>query len=797
MRLIYLVIAWLLGIVVAERLGLPLWVWGVGAIAAIAIIWIIYRFERDELLRFLGIGLVAFALGGGRQALAVPHFGSHDVAFYNDQGKTTIEGLIVRPPEVRDTYVNLRVRAEQVEVGGQLHQVDGLVLVQTRRFSGEYRYGDRVRASGRLQTPPVFEDFSYRDYLARKGVHSLMRRAQAERLATGQGNPVWAMLYGFTGKAQQLIGRLLPEPEAALLTGILLGVETGIPRDLYDRFNATGTSHIIVISGFNITIIAGLLAASAGRLFGRRQAVYVILAGIGLYVILVGADAAVVRAGIMGALAVIAIHLGRQSDAATSLFASAWLMTALNPFTLWDLGFQLSFAATLGLILFTPPLEAAFERGLSRLLSTDKARRLIALLNDVLIVTLAANITTMPLVVYYFHRFSLISLLTNFFILPAQPYVMTWGLAALATAFIFFPLGQVLAYVPYLCLAYTVWIVERMAVLPFASVEVGRFAVGWLLFYYMLLGLVILWWLARRDRLSPAWRSLWQNLTTQITTKATATVMGVCVVLIWLAAFQMPDGRLHLYFLDVGQGDAILIETPSGHQILVDGGPSPTALVNDLSEVMPFWDHHIDLVIPTHADGDHMDGLIPLFDRYQVGQVLEGEQMLVAPEAAPWREAVVAAGVPVSLTWRGMHILTGDNVELSVLNPPFEPLLGTRSDDNNNSIVLKVDYGRFSALLTADAEMDAERDMMAAGLLLQAQVLKVGHHGSRYSTGATFLKAVAPQVAVISVGADNRFGHPHPDLLDRLSGMMILRTDQHGTIELTSDGTRLWVRTER
>ncbi len=273
-------------------------------------------------------------------------------------------------------------------------------------------------------------------------------------------------------------------------------------------------------------------------------------------------------------------------------------------------------------------------------------------------------------------------------------------------------------------------------------------------------------------------------------------LLALVAATIWLALPGLPDGRLHIHFLDVGQGDAILIRAPDGRQILVDGGPSPTALLNELGAVLPFWDRSLDLVVLTHPDGDHITGLIPLLDRYRVAQVLDVSQSDAAPEAGPWRARLAQLGTPRILAQRGMRMPV-DGLALTVLNPGPTLLTGTASDDNNNAIVLRLDYGGTGFLLTGDAEREAEEAMIAAGLPLRADVLKIGHHGSAGASSPAFLAAVAPRIAVIQVGAENTFGHPHPDVLARLAGSDILRTDQRGRIEVISDGKQVWAKTER
>jgi competence protein ComEC len=642
----------------------------------------------------------------------------------------------------------------------------------------------------------VLEDFSYREYLARQGIYSILRRSQITLVDRGQGSAVRRALFAFKEQAQKVIALILHEPQAALLTGILLGVETGIPADLTKAFSTTGTAHIIAISGFNISIIAGLFSGLSTRLLGKRRAMPVALAGIIVYAILVGASASVVRAAIMGCLYVIAIHYGRQTDALTSLIAAAVLMTLLNPQTLWDVGFQLSFAATLGLILYTPVLQDWFERLLSKALSPGTAKQAIQILNEALIVSLAAQITTMPIIVYHFRQLSLVTLLSNFLVLPAQPGVMLWGGLATIAGLVWLPLGQVLGWIAWLFLTYTIRAVEITASIPYASLNLGHVSPSLVWLYYGLLAGATLVSKQEPSRL----KSLWRRLTDRLSTKVLMAGLAIAAILVWVAVASLPDGKLHVVFFDVGEGDAIFIQTPRGQQILIDGGPSPTTLISALGRRMPFWDRSLDLVILTHADEDHVAGLIPVLERYRVGQVLDSGYEHNNPTYKHWLELISEKEIPTHLARAGMRIATGDGVELTVLHPGPELMKYTNADANNNSIVTRLVVGQVSFLLPGDIEEAAEDVLVASGQQLASTVLKVPHHGGDTSSGMAFLNAVNPELVIISVGADNRFGHPSPQVVKRLEelvgGEHVLRTDEDGTVEVVTDGERIWVKTD-
>ncbi len=790
MTLVYFAVAWTCGIALARALAVP---WQVLPLLGLVSLFLLLLWPDERRARMVGVCLLACAMGAGRFLLAVPRFDETSLAAYNDVGWVTVEGVVAFEPDERGDRANLRVRAERLVLpdGAEL-EVNGLVLVRAPRYPG-YEYGDRVRLQGRLETPSDFEGFSWSDYLADRGIHSLMWNAQVEVLGKNQASPVMYQLYAFRRRAQAVIAAMLPEPQAALLTGILLGVESGIPEDLMADFAATGTAHIIAISGFNITILSGVFVGLALQVFARQRAIWVAMVAVAVYTLLVGASAAVVRAALMGLLYLLGRYVGRASYTPVSLSAAAVAMTAWNPRMLWEVGFLLSFAATAGLMLYTEPVGRALRAVLARATAAEWSQGIVSLLSEPLLATLAAQLLTTPILLVTFGQLSVVMLLANLLVLPVQPHAMLAGGLATLVGLVLPPLGRVVGSVAWVFLTYTIAVVEWAADLPFASVSVRTGS--WVVWgYYGVLG-GLTWWLAQpREKRQDLRARLWGWLSSGLRAKALVGASAVLFVLAFSQWRSLPDGRLHVFFLDVGQGDAIFVQSPSGRQALIDGGPDPSILLSRIGRRMPFWDRSLDLMALTHPDADHITGLVAALERYRVDAVIFREMGCDAPVCERWQQLMEEQGVAIYRGEAGLDIELDEGLRLEVLHPGSKLL--TTDGFNDNSLVMRLTYGDVSVLLTGDIQARAERELLAEGVHLASTVLKVPHHGACESSTPMFLEAVNPELVVISVG-ENDFGHPCETLLEQLNGRTVYRTDQHGTVKLITDGTQLWVRTER
>jgi competence protein ComEC len=791
MTLIYITLAWTIGIILARQVALPSPVLG-GLTIVTFVVSLCYA--RAPKARLVAILATAALLGGWCYALAQPVIDAHHVAYYNDQGGVILRGWISAEPSVRATETQLELAVEDVELQGTHHPVKGKIVCTVPLYP-KFEYGDQLLVKGKLETPTESADFSYKEYLAARGVHALVWRAQITRLEGLRGSVVLRWMLQRKNDLRKVIEAILPNPDAGLLNGILLGLGNTLPDYLAEAFRVTGLTHIIVISGFNISLVSQAAMLSSQRAFNRWLALWASLATIVLYMLFVGPSAPVVRATAMGGLFIGAQLVGRRSHALTSLAVASLVMTAANPLTLWSVSFQLSFAATVGLIVVEPVLARGVQTWVAGWAASDRALGWMAVLRDVLIVTVAAQIMTLPLIWYHFGQVSLISLLANALVLPVQPTIMALGAFATAVGTLWLSAGRVAAWLvwPFLryCLLIIQWLGGADSAPSWAAFQIPRpsLAVVWAAYAFLGLGLA----LKRYKKLLTGVRSL---LAQPRTLRIILPALVLVTLLIWVAALSLPDHKLHLYFLDVGQGDAILLRTPNGRFALVDGGPDPLLLTSRLGQIMPFWQRRIDLVISTHVDQDHLGGLIPVVERYQVGQVIESPVTDNSPLSAHWREILAARGIKSLPAARGMKVALDEGVSLDVLHPANGSPSTVGNEGNLNSVVVKVVMGQCRVLLTGDINTQVERDLLDAGQAVDATVLKVAHHGADTASSAEFLAAVNPQLAIISVGKDNRFGHPTEPVLKRLQARdcQVLRTDQNGTIELVSDGQTFWTK---
>ena len=739
---------------------------------------------------------------------------------YHNLGPVQVDGIVVDDPEANGATSRLRLRVHRVGVDDVWADESEDILV-TLTASQElaqdrdppfFRYGDRLLLIGQLEPPPEIEEFDYPGYLVRQGVGSVMSFPQVALIADEEGGSAFRRwLYNARRGLANSLNKTLPEPHAAFGQALLLGLRDGLDADVVDAFRRTGTSHVLAISGLHIGIVLSAGLSLGAWAIGRRRHLYLLapLLLIWAYAFLAGMSPSVTRAAIMGSVYLFALLLGRPKSALPALGFAATAMVALNPSIMWMISFQLSFASVAGIALFSEPIFDRVQRALDRHLQPDGVtHRIASSIAYLVAVGTAATVATAPLVAFYFREVPLVGIPTTVLLLPALPFVLVSQAATALVGLVSATLAEILGWLAWASTGYMVGVVDLVGKLPAQPVQTGPLAPVLVWIYYIVLSVTLV--LGREGTTTPSRvrgpAEIDLSVGKVVRAAASARWLLVAVAasvaaLLWFLALSQPDREMRVVFLDVGQGDSIFISTPEGQQVLIDGGPDPRHTAQLLGGMMPPGDRTIELVVLTHPHSDHVAGLVEVMDRYRVDYVLQRRVEYESALYEAWHRAVEQEEAVATEASAGQVIPLGDGAYLEVISPDERLLPSAVEDVNNASVALRLVYGRVRFLLSGDISGEVEAILVGRGVAVDSDVLKVAHHGSRTSSRPDFLDAVSPAVAVISVAADNRFGHPHPQTLAALQGHVapeaVYITRDRGTIDFTTDGRRLWVRTER
>ena len=699
------------------------------AVAACLVLLAAGRLEAAAVALLLGV----VATGGLRGAV-VPLPPGH-VGNLGLPRTLRVEGrLAAEPRRWAPDRARLLVDTERVEdLPGT-----GLIQVTTYGVLPPLTEGQRVAAPLRLHPATGFRNpgtYDVAAHLAREGIHVVATtRAESVEPLDDPGPP-WSVRVKRASVAA--IGSALPPASAALLAGLLLGDRTELPRDIDDAFRRAGVYHVLAVSGFNVGILAASVWALCRllRLPHRPSAVTAIVVVVA-FALVVGPEPSVLRAVVMAVLVLVASLLDRDASVTNSLALAALAILAVRPSDLFDPGFQLSFAATFGIVV------APLPRGV---------------VVGAVGVSVAAQLAVLPITLTHFNQLSTIGVVANLGVVPLAGVATIVGLVAVGLSFLSEGIAAVAFDAVWPVLLALRAVVLLAARVPGAVVHLP--APGWLAVTSYVAGLALLL----------GWHGSRGN------SRRVFLPSGIALVVLAVGCAAWPlvrpaDGLLRLTVLDVGQGDAIVVEMPDGRAILVDtGSGGPMRLDAGERVVAPFlWNRGILRlagIAVTHDDSDHAGGAAAIRRLFSIDE--------------EW-----TAAVPMEPHRFGRAVIA-----------PLPSMAAVAGRRNDAALVLRVDMGLASFLLASDIGALRERELVAVGARLDSTVLKVAHHGSRSSTGVELLHAVGPRLAAISVGARNSYGHPDAGVMGRLAaaGAQIYRTDRDGALIFETDGGTLTV----
>ena len=740
-----LAVAFAAGMAAADRIP-PAAAWILWAGALVAGAAMLARPRTGTLAALVPVPLLAGAAALGCLRAAPTVLPADHVAMLGLPRGAVVEGRLAAEP-IRWASERARVLLDVSHVNGAPRR--GQIALNIYGSAPALGRGQAVSVEARLHRPQGFRNpgtFDHGARLRREGIH-VVGSARGERVAPlDEARPPWPTR--LRRRALRTLDEALPPASSALLAGLLLGERSALPPEIDDAFRRSGTYHLLAVSGANVALVAAaawlVLRALAAS---RRLAALGALGGVLVFAAVVGPDPSVLRATVMGVLVLAALVIERDARVANSLALAAIAILAARPSDLHDPGFQLSFAATAGIV------AAPLPRGL---------------VAGALGVTLAAQAAVLPVMLTHFNQLSTVAPVANLGAAPLAAAATVLGLAALGLGAVSPSAGAVALDAAWPVLLLLRAVAAAAAAVPGAVVYLPAPGAPAIALYAAALAAARLGW---------SMRGLPGGRARLAATTAATLLAGAGLLTAW-PALRPADARLRMVVLDVGQGDATVLHAPDGRVALVDAGPGgPFRLDTGERVVAPFlWNRgtlRLAAAVTTHDDIDHAGGMPAIRRLFSVG--------------GSW-SAAIDARTPIPFGGAVVTALRGRAEPASGTGPPRR---------NAEAVVLRVEVGRVAMLLASDLDEEGERALLRAGVPLAAAVLKVAHHGSRRSTTPAFLAAVRPAVAVVSVGARNAFGHPDPDVLARLAraGATVYRTDRDGAVTLETDGRRLLVST--
>ncbi|MDP4182764.1 MAG: DNA internalization-related competence protein ComEC/Rec2 [Bacillota bacterium] len=720
------------------------------------------------------IGIILFYLAGAIEFTVVNNINSDKYSYFSEKD-VKVNGFICSEPDIKEAKTVYTIKTREIICENKIYKIVGKLLLTVPDKGGTpiMEYGTEIRIFGRINIPTarsVPGGFDYRRYLYKSGISASLfaRFDNIEKGNSNNGNFLVKAGLDVRKRIIDTVKRSLPSEQAALMNGMLIGFTSDMNDETTGAFSDAGLSHLMAVSGMNVAFIVFPLMFVFKRLkLSQKVSNIAIIGVLIIFIFITGFSPSVARAVIMAIIMLSGQLIRKETDVYTSISFAAILLLLYNPYTLFDIGFQLSFCATLSLVLFYKNIKNKLNY-----------KFLPSFVADVLAATLAAQVGVIPISALYFNKISVISVVSNLVVVPLVELITIIGIIMVIIGQFNIFLAQMIGLIDNAFLSFILFVTKVSSSLPFAVVKIATPSVTIIILYYIAI-LFFLWYKPNYNvKLKYRWYAAFISM----------------VILVFGINYFIPRD-LEVVFIDVGQGDSELIKTSSGKTVLIDGGgfASKTDFKHNMGDytVVPFlYDYGVtklDIVISTHSDDDHLQGLLSVLKDIKADS-------LIIPKGADLKPYKVLLDIADTEKVKTMEFNSGDFIDLDGQTKLqfINPIEGVQltNPENNGCIVAKLIYKNIKVLFTGDMEKEMEKILLNEKEDVKSDVLKVAHHGSSTSTSEDFLRAVGPEVAVISVGKNNSFGHPSKAVLKRLedNGVKMFRTDMEGTIIMKTNG---------
>ena len=662
-------------------------------------------------------------------------------------------------------------------------------------------YGDKIFITGEFQEPQGMRNeggFNYKEYLKSLNIYGSVKAKNIKVIEQNKGNIFMNFTYKISDEIKENIEEFMGEKYSGLLLGLLLGDSSKIDENIEENFKITSLTHILAVSGAQVSYIIVAMYSLLKRKIGIQKTRVVIIASLIFYTALTGFSPSIVRAGIMGIILMISGLVFRKNDIINSIAISLFFMLVYNPFLLENVGLQLSYLGTIGIIGFNKTIILILKniQIRNRKWKYKINRKLILLISkikEILAVTMSASLAVVPVMIYHFNLFGTYFLITNLLASIIIGPITLLGTLLVIISFISINIAKVLSYILKFLIDILLFI-SSFSKLPISKIYIPTPTITFIIIIYLSLIISLFIYKVFHERNPNTTILRVRNLLALVKYKfkqnrddVIKKIIIISIIISLCMIFIPRD--LQINFVDVGQGDSTFIITPKNKTILIDGGGSNTGSF-DVGEntLLPYvldkGYNKIDLMIISHFDSDHVGGLLTILEEIKVEKILIAKQEEQSENYKRFLNIVKEKNIPVIIGKEGDKINIEKDLYLDILFPESEQI--EENVINNNSLVFNIHYNNFSMLFTGDIEEIAEKRIIEITnkSRLKADIIKIPHHGSKTSSTRELLERVLPKIALIGVGKDNLFGHPSSETIDKLDELEIktYRTDINGEI---------------
>ena len=722
---------------------------------------------------------------------------------YNDGEELTLIAIVdsnKEEKEYKDTY---KIKTE--------YKDSNLILSVNKNKNIELEYGDKILIKGEFVEPSEsrnYGGFDYKEYLKSIKIYGTIKADSIEILAKNSNNPIFTFANNINLKIKENINKLIPEKYSAIFTGLILGDTSKVEEEVNDDFKIANISHVLAISGMHITYIVIGIELLLKKGIGKRKTRIITIIILVMYMFITGFAPSVVRASIMGIIMLISKLIHRKNDIWTSISLSLLILLIYNPFLILNVGLQLSYLGTIGIVCFNKNVYN-FLRKLkirNKKIKYRINRKFILFMDkikEILSVTLSAQIVILPILLFNFNILGIYFFISNILVSIIIGPIIIVGFVCILISFVSIEIAKILSI--FMSVGIQILIsISEISHLPFSKIYIPTPKVWQIVIYYICVIVINRIYIAfnskKPDFTSIRIRNLVALLKFKFRQNRKKVLKFLIVFVLLVFILNIIPKKLKIHFVDVGQGDCTFITTPQNKTILIDGGGSMSEEYDvGESTLLPYILDRgytkVDYIFISHFDQDHIGGILTILEELKVGQVYISKQEQDSENYQKFLEIVKDRKIKVKVLKQGDCLKIEKNLYFDILWPIEEQI--QENILNNNAMVMKLRYGKFSMLFTGDIEEVAEEKILDfykekidnGEAILKSDVLKVAHHGSKTSTTQKFFEKVSPEICLIGVGKNNMFGHPTEEVLERISGTKIYRTDEDGEIILEVDST--------